>query len=117
MGKHQLLLTDKYSFNNFRSKIKTFSNDQLGENRFNLNQYNLQDILEPLAKASAGTVRSQYLSVSRYVAGQPSGVRRDSNISLASAFSNRRDSKLFSKQSGKTYYPNKSTYHQKVFFC
>ncbi|XP_060535173.1 serine/threonine-protein kinase MAK-like [Cylas formicarius] len=41
--------------------------------KLNLSQYNLEDILEPLAKASAGTARSQYLSVSRYVAGRPSG--------------------------------------------
>lgn len=62
--------------------------DKAREAKMNLSQYNLQDILEPLAKASAGTARNQYLSVSRYVAGQPSGVRRDSNISLLSNLSN-----------------------------
>ncbi|RZC39058.1 serine/threonine-protein kinase MAK, partial [Asbolus verrucosus] len=68
-----------------------------GQSDFTNNYFS--DILEPLAKASAGTVRNQYLSVSRYVAGQPSGVRRDSNISLMSTFStNRKDSGIFSKQ-------------------
>lgn len=62
-----------------RSKIKMPTKTK--ENTLNLSQYNLQDILEPLAKASAGTVRNQYLSVSRYVAGQPSGFRRPSNVS------------------------------------
>ncbi|KAH0815329.1 hypothetical protein GEV33_007462 [Tenebrio molitor] len=80
------------------SKIKTHTNDKSKENKVSLSQYNLQDILEPLAKASAGTARSQYLSVSRYVAGQPSGVRRDSNISLMSTFSNRKDSGRFSNK-------------------
>ncbi|KAJ8924581.1 hypothetical protein NQ315_000730 [Exocentrus adspersus] len=70
------------------SKIKMPPGDKNKEPKVNLSQYNLQDILEPLAKASAGTVRNQYLSVSRYVAGQPSGVRRDSNISLLSNLSN-----------------------------
>lgn len=66
------------------------------ESKLNLSHYNLQDILEPLAKASAGTARSQYLSVSRYVAGQPSGVRRDSNVSLVSGYPNsRRNTGLF----------------------
>lgn len=60
------------------------------ETKMQLGQYNLQDILEPLVKASGGsTARSQYLSVSRYVAGQevrPSANRRrkDSDISLLS---------------------------------
>lgn len=76
------------------------------ENRLNLNQYNLQDILEPLAKASAGTARSQYLSVSRYIAGQPSGIRRASNI-LGS--DSRKNSGLY-KQSGSidSESPNKN---------
>lgn len=84
-----------------RSKIKAPA-EQSKENRINLSNYNLQDILEPLAKASAGTARSQYLSVSRYVAGQPSSIRRDSNVSMH-ATNSRKDSGLFSKQSGKTY--------------
>lgn len=76
--------------------------DKNKETKINLSQYNLQDILEPLAKASAGTARNQYLSVSRYVAGQPSGVRRDSNISLISNLSNsgrrnKKSSKLYNK--------------------
>lgn len=64
--------------NNAPFNNQSFNNQQF--NKFNLGQYNLQDILEPLAKASAGTARSQYLSVSRYVAGQPSGFRRQSLI-------------------------------------
>ncbi|XP_068892448.1 serine/threonine-protein kinase dyf-5 isoform X4 [Tenebrio molitor] len=87
------------------SKIKTHTNDKSKENKVSLSQYNLQDILEPLAKASAGTARSQYLSVSRYVAGQPSGVRRDSNISLMSTFSNRKDSGRFSNKPSKVELP------------
>ncbi|KAJ8978135.1 hypothetical protein NQ317_014190 [Molorchus minor] len=82
----------------------------------NLSQYNLQDILEPLAKASAGTARSQYLSVSRYVVGQPSGVRRDSNISLLSNLSNSgRRSGLYNKNPNVTGYKKglDSTYHHK----
>lgn len=74
--------------------------DKNKEPKINLSQYNLQDILEPLAKASAGTARNQYLSVSRYVAGQPSGVRRDSNISLISNLSN---SGRRNKKSSKLY--------------
>lgn len=60
------------------------------DTKLQLGQYNLQDILEPLVKASGGsTARTQYLSVSRYVAGQevrPSANRRrkDSDISLLS---------------------------------
>ncbi|XP_064212355.1 serine/threonine-protein kinase MAK isoform X5 [Tribolium castaneum] len=89
------------------SKIKTHATDKSKENKINLSQYNLQDILEPLAKASAGTARSQYLSVSRYVAGQPSGVRRDSNISLMSSFStSRKDSGLYSNKPSKVELPS-----------
>ncbi|KAL1518042.1 hypothetical protein ABEB36_001728 [Hypothenemus hampei] len=55
--------------------------DQPQPQKINLSQFNLEDLLEPLAKASAGTARSQYLSVSRYVAGHPvSGTRRDLNV-------------------------------------
>ncbi|XP_018577286.1 serine/threonine-protein kinase dyf-5 isoform X2 [Anoplophora glabripennis] len=75
-------------FADILGKIKMPPSDKNKETKINLSQYNLQDILEPLAKASAGTARNQYLSVSRYVAGQPSGVRRDSNISLLSNLSN-----------------------------
>lgn len=67
----------------------------------NLSQYNLQDILEPLAKASAGTARSQYLSISRYVAGQPSGIRRDSNNPGLLPINHRKGSGLFNKHAGK----------------
>lgn len=71
------------------------------ENKVNLSNYNLQDILEPLAKVSAGTARSQYLSVSRYVAGQPSAKRRNSNLnSIIGTDSSRKNSGLY-KQSGK----------------
>ncbi|KAJ8943751.1 hypothetical protein NQ318_011962 [Aromia moschata] len=83
------------------SKIKIPPSEKNKDSKINLNQYNLQDILEPLAKASAGTARTQYLSVSRYVAGQPSGVRRDSNISLLSNMSNSgRRSGLYNKKIG-----------------
>ncbi|XP_050295011.1 serine/threonine-protein kinase dyf-5-like isoform X2 [Anthonomus grandis grandis] len=52
-------------------------NKDYQQQKLNLSQFNLEDLLEPLAKASAGTARSQYLSVSRYVAGHPvSGTRR-----------------------------------------
>lgn len=67
----------------------------------NLSQYNLQDILEPLAKASAGTARSQYLSISRYVAGQPSAVRKENNNPGLLPINSRRGSGLFSKHSGR----------------
>nr|CAI5855102.1 unnamed protein product [Callosobruchus analis] len=88
------------------NKIKIPSMDKpTKESKMNLSQYNLQDILEPLAKASAGTARSQYLSVSRYVAGQPSGIRRDSNISLLSNLSNERRSGVHRKQSSKLDLP------------
>ncbi|XP_066250527.1 serine/threonine-protein kinase MAK isoform X2 [Euwallacea similis] len=57
-------------------------NKEYQKQKLNLSQINLEDLLEPLAKASAGTARSQYLSVSRYVAGHPvSGTRRDVNQS------------------------------------
>lgn len=49
----------------FRNKVKA-PTEQIKENDINLSQYNLQDILEPLAKASAGTARTQYLRVARY---------------------------------------------------
>lgn len=65
----------------------------------NFSNYNLQDILEPLAKASAGTARTQYLSVSRYVAGQPSGVRRN-NINNIIGNDGRKNSGLY-KQAGR----------------
>ncbi|XP_970887.3 serine/threonine-protein kinase MAK isoform X2 [Tribolium castaneum] len=94
-------------FADILGKIKTHATDKSKENKINLSQYNLQDILEPLAKASAGTARSQYLSVSRYVAGQPSGVRRDSNISLMSSFStSRKDSGLYSNKPSKVELPS-----------
>lgn len=73
------------------------------ESKLNLSQYNFQDILEPLAKASAGTARNHYLSVSRYVAGQPSDIRRDSNISMLSNYSNinsGRKSGIYNRNSG-----------------
>ncbi|XP_063931085.1 serine/threonine-protein kinase dyf-5 isoform X2 [Zophobas morio] len=91
-------------FADILGKIKTNPTDTSKENKINLSQYNLQDILEPLAKASAGTARSQYLSVSRYVAGQPSGVRRDSSI-LSSFSTNRKDSGLFNSRSSKVELP------------
>lgn len=69
------------------------------ENKIGLNAYNLQDILEPLAKASAGTARSQYLSVSRYVAGQPSGIRRNNNFNNIIGNDTRKSSGLY-KQTG-----------------
>lgn len=81
------------------------SKENKPNNNNNIGQYNLQDILEPLAKASAGTTaRSQYLSVSRYVAGQPSTtgiIHRDSNtLSLMSNLfptgaANRKNSGVF----------------------
>lgn len=85
-----------------RNKIKAAAaTDQSKENRgVNLSQYNLQDILEPLAKASAGTARTQYLSISRYVAGQPSGIRKESINPGLLPINNRKGSGLFSKHSG-----------------
>ncbi|XP_030749308.1 serine/threonine-protein kinase dyf-5-like isoform X2 [Sitophilus oryzae] len=63
--------------------------------KINLSQFNLQDLLEPLAKASAGTARTQYLSVSRYVAGHPvSGTRRELNLG-------QRNSGLYGRKSAK----------------
>ncbi|CAH1115442.1 unnamed protein product [Psylliodes chrysocephalus] len=53
------------------SKIKLPTSDKKKEtNKVNLSQFNLQDLLEPLAKASAGTIRNQYLNVPRYINGQ-----------------------------------------------
>ncbi|CAH1185660.1 unnamed protein product [Phyllotreta striolata] len=66
------------------SKIKMPQSDKKKDaNKVNLSQFNLQDILEPLAKASAGTIRNQYINVPRYLNGQHPG-RRDSNVSLFS---------------------------------
>lgn len=47
------------------------------ENLVDLSRFNLQDILEPFPKASA-SAKSQYLSVSRYVAGQVADFRKNS---------------------------------------
>ncbi|ENN77114.1 hypothetical protein YQE_06449, partial [Dendroctonus ponderosae] len=56
-------------------------NKEYQQQKLNLSQFNLEELLEPLAKASAGTARSKYLSVSRYVAGHPvSGTRREINM-------------------------------------
>ncbi|XP_049818488.1 serine/threonine-protein kinase dyf-5 isoform X2 [Aethina tumida] len=73
-----------------------------------ISHYNLQDLLEPLAKASAGTARSQYLSVSRYIAGQPSGVRRGVNPLnyIPSYPDSRRDSGVLREKSGKMELPS-----------
>ncbi|XP_071057401.1 serine/threonine-protein kinase dyf-5-like [Onthophagus taurus] len=79
------------------NKIK--ESEKVKENKVNLSQYNLQDILEPLAKASAGTARNQYLSVSRYIAGQPS-IKRGSNVNFLDGGDSRKNSGLFSKRSG-----------------
>lgn len=66
--------------------------------------------MEPFAKASAGTVKNQYLSISRYVAGQPSEVRRDSNISMMSNYSNTinsgRRSGIYNRNSGMKFKIN-----------
>ncbi|KAF2904907.1 hypothetical protein ILUMI_01263 [Ignelater luminosus] len=80
------------------SKIK--APEKSKENLITLkNEYNLQDILKPVNKSAVGTAKSQYLSVSRYVVGQSAGIRRESTISLVGNES-RRDSGMFSKQSG-----------------
>nr|XP_023012381.1 serine/threonine-protein kinase dyf-5 isoform X2 [Leptinotarsa decemlineata] len=93
-------------FADILGKIKLPSTEKSKETKINISQLNLQDILEPLAKASAGTARNQYLSVSRYIAGQPSGTRRDSNVSLFSNFSNTgRNSGMQNNKSGKLDMP------------
>lgn len=50
----------------------------LKESRANWNQFELNNLLAPLAVGSAN-VRNQYLSVSRYVAGNPAIPRRRNN--------------------------------------
>ncbi|XP_072392853.1 serine/threonine-protein kinase dyf-5-like isoform X2 [Diabrotica undecimpunctata] len=89
-------------FADILGKIKLPPADKKKEHsKVNLSQFNLQDILEPLAKASAGTIRNQYLNVPKYMNGQ-STVRRDSNISLFSNFSNSgRNSGMQNKQASK----------------
>lgn len=91
-----------------RSKIKV--PDNIKENKVNLSNYNLQDILEPLAKVSAGTARTQYLSVSRYVAGQPSGKRRNSNLNgIIGSDNSRKNSGIYNnKQTGNECELNKT---------
>ncbi|KAF5273300.1 hypothetical protein FQR65_LT04722 [Abscondita terminalis] len=46
------------------------------------NKINLQDVLKPLSKPNIGTAKSQYLSVSRYIVGQSSAVRRESMFNV-----------------------------------
>lgn len=70
-----------------------------------MHQYNFQDIFEPsTTKASGGgageTVKNQYLSVSRYVAGQ-SSLRKDSYNYLENE--SRRNSEMFTKKTGKNF--------------
>ncbi|KAG5885206.1 hypothetical protein JTB14_012229 [Gonioctena quinquepunctata] len=92
-------------FADILGKIKLPSTEKSKEPKINLSQLNLQDILEPLAKASAGTARNQYLSVSRYIGAQPSGTRRDSNISLFSSFSNNARNNGVQNKAGKLDLP------------
>ncbi|CAH1155613.1 unnamed protein product [Phaedon cochleariae] len=75
-------------FADILGKLKLPSTEMRKDTKMNLSQFNLQDILEPLAKASAGTTRNQYLNVSRFIENQPSRLRRDSNLSLFSNFNN-----------------------------
>lgn len=70
------------------------------ENVVDMAKYNFQDILEPFAKVSEETAKSQYLSVSRYVAGQTTEFRKDSLKSYVGDDGKRdRDSGRYSKQS------------------
>lgn len=90
-------------FADILGKINMQTGESIKETKINLGQYNLQDILEPLAKASAGTARNQYLSVSRYIAGQPSGLRRGSGMNMVDS---RRDSGVFSTNAKNNEMPS-----------
>ncbi|XP_076271823.1 serine/threonine-protein kinase dyf-5-like isoform X1 [Rhynchophorus ferrugineus] len=81
-------------------KLKLPHQDKIPtKDKINLSQFNLQELLEPLAKASAGSARAQYLSVSRYVAGHPvSGTRRDLNLGP-------RNSGIYNRKSAKIEIP------------
>ncbi|KAI4472208.1 mitogen-activated protein kinase [Holotrichia oblita] len=83
------------------SRISKASDRGVKDGQTNLNQFNLQEILNPLAKASAGKAKNQYLSVSRYVAGQSSMKVRDNYNFLEDE--NRRNSGMLSKKSGKFF--------------
>ncbi|GJQ84167.1 hypothetical protein Trydic_g2844 [Trypoxylus dichotomus] len=79
------------------NRVKPAEKDAKDAQQTNVGQYNLQDILNPLAKANAaGTAKTQYLSVSRYVAGQSSLKREPSYNFLEDE--NRRNSGMFVKK-------------------
>lgn len=70
------------------------------ENVMEMAKYNFQDIIEPFTKGNEGTAKSQYLSVSRYVAGQTTEFRKDSLKSYMGDDDKRdRESGRYSKQS------------------
>ncbi|KAI4472192.1 mitogen-activated protein kinase [Holotrichia oblita] len=88
------------------SRISKASDRGVKDGQTNLNQFNLQEILNPLAKASAGKAKNQYLSVSRYVAGQSSMKVRDNYNFLEDE--NRRNSGMLSKKSDITALLNET---------
>ncbi|XP_018336016.1 serine/threonine-protein kinase ICK isoform X3 [Agrilus planipennis] len=63
------------------SKIKVAEKGKEKENSTKPNRINLQDILGPIDKTNINSAKNRYLSVSRYIAGQPV-IRRDSTVSL-----------------------------------
>lgn len=67
----------------------------LKESRVNWNKYEFGNLLAPISRNDSGTVRNQYLSVSRYVAGNPA-IPRKSVV----AQSNRINSGLFFAEPG-----------------
>ncbi|KAK9701584.1 Protein kinase domain [Popillia japonica] len=83
-------------FGDILGRISKASERGAKDGQTNLGQFNLQEILNPLAKASTGTAKNQYLSVSRYVAGQSSMKMRDNYNFLEDE--NRRNSGMLAKK-------------------
>ncbi|XP_031345010.1 serine/threonine-protein kinase MAK isoform X2 [Photinus pyralis] len=88
-------------FGDILGKIKT--PDKSKENIISRNnKINLQDVLQATNKGSDITAKSQYLSVSRYIVGRSSGIRRDSNFSVLG--NTHRSDYDYSKHSGKSSF-------------
>ncbi|KAK5642564.1 hypothetical protein RI129_008731 [Pyrocoelia pectoralis] len=100
-GKDQFAQDD---FGDILSKMKTPEKSK--ENIISRNnKINLQDVLQPSNKGNKGsdtTAKSQYLSVSRYIVGRSSGIRRDSNFSVLG--NTHRSDYDYSKNSGKSSF-------------
>lgn len=79
---------------NCRKKVSNMDRT-LKESRVNWNKYDIGNILAPIPRNESGNVRNQYLSVSRYVAGNPA-IPRKSVV----AQGNRLNSGLFFAEPG-----------------